>query len=1080
MTNMVVGIVANDAGDLDMPDLPTGTVTFFFTDIERSTHLWEQYPVQMRGALARHDALAADIIGQHSGILIKSRGEGDSLFAVFAHTPDAVTAACALQQAFVTELWPVETPLRVRVALHTGEADLQDGDYYGATVNRCARLRAIGHGEQVLLSHSTEELVQDHLPEGANLRPLGLHRLRDLTHPEQVYQLAHPSLRADFPALRSLNNPSLPNNLPIQVTSFVGREREMADVRQLLASTRLLTLVGTGGCGKTRLASHVAAGLLEQYTDGVWLVELAPLSDPALVSQTVAATLNLHEEPGKPLSHTLIAYLKPRTTLLLLDNCEHLLTTCAQLAETLIRSCPGVRILATSREGLSIAGELTYRVQSLAVPDLKQTVTVESLLQYDAVCLFVERAVFHQPTFVATSHNASALAQVCHRLDGIPLAIELAAARVRSLAVEEINARLDNRFRLLTGGSRTALPRQQTLRALIDWSYDLLTPQERLLLHRVSVFLGGWTLEAAETACSDLGLEPEAPQYPPSAIQNPKSKIQNEEVLDLLTSLTDKSLVIAEQHSGRTRYRLFETIRQYSRDKLMESGEMTAVRKRHRDYYLVFAQEADKHLWGSEAVIWLNRLEAEHDNLRMALQWCQDDGEDSRLGLRLAASLWQFWFSRGYWSEGREFLMAALSQNGAEKPVPARAKALNGAGKLASKQGDYRVARALYEESLSLYQGMSDEAGTVRALRNLGYMARRQGDYAAARAYYEQALRINREIGLQVGEATTLFSLGWVAAEQGDYTPARSYFQQALEINRVLENRDGQASNLYGLGLVARFQGDYAGACSCYEQASILHRAIGNREQEAYDFYGLGWVAREQRDFARARVHYEQALTIHRELGIREGEAYNLNELGLVIDRLGDPNEACAYLDQALVICRRLGNRETEAYTLSNLAHVASAQGDYTRARAHYDQALAIYRAVGNQGKEAANLTALGNLLCEQQDHEQARVLQIQALEIRRRLRQKREIVESLEAFAFLYAMGRQWQRAARLHGAAVALRESLGAPLPPCDQEAYASKIAPIRATLGEEGFAVATEEGRTLTWEQAITCALADDGPD
>jgi predicted ATPase/class 3 adenylate cyclase/Tfp pilus assembly protein PilF len=1069
-----------------MPDLPTGAVTFFFTDIEGSTRLWEQYPAQMRSALARHDALAAAIIAQHYGILMKHRGEGDSLFAVFAHATDAVAAACALQQAFVTEQWPAETPLRVRLALHTGEADLQDGDYYGAAVNRCARLRAIGHGEQVLLSLSTEELVRDQMPDGANLRPLGLHRLRDLTHPEQVFQLLHPGLRADFPALRSLNNPSLPNNLPIQVTSFIGRERELVEVSRLLASTRLLTLVGTGGCGKTRLALQVAAGQLDRFTDGVWLVELAPLSDPALVPQTVATALNLHEEPGKPLTRTLTEYLNSRTALLLLDNCEHLLTPCAQLAETLMRSCPNVCILASSREGLGIAGELTYRVQSLSVPDPKQAVTAESLLHYDAVRLFVERAVFHQPAFIANSHNASALAQVCHRLDGIPLAIELAAARVRSLAVEEINARLDNRFRLLTGGSRTALPRQQTLRALIDWSYDLLTAQERLLLHRVSVFLGGWTLEAAEQVAGDWwmvdgnlldSIQPTINQVSPATNHQPP--ITAEEVFDLLTSLVDKSLVLAEQRSGRTRYRLFETIRQYARDKLMESGETVAVRGRHRDYFLAFAQEADTHLWETKAATWLDLLEAEHDNLRMALQWCRNDGEDARLGLRLASSLWQFWHSRGYWSEGREFLMAALAQNGAEKPTPARAKALNGAGRLAGKQGDYRVARTLYEESLSLYEGISDQAGTVRSLRNLGYIARRQGDYAAARSYYEQALRINREIGSPAGEATTLFSLGWVAAEQGDYSPARAYFQQALEINRNIDNQDGQASNLYGLGLVARFQGDYAGARSCYEQASALHRLTGNREQEAYDCYGLGWVAREQGDFERARACYEQALAIHRELGIREGEAYNLNELGQVIDRLGDHKLSCALLEQALVICRSLGNRETEAYTLSGLGLVTTARSEFTRARSYYEQALEIYRAVGNQGKEAANLTALGNVIAEQQDYEQAHSLQVQALEIRCRLRQRREIIESLEAFASLYAAWRQWERAARLYGAAASLRASIGAPFPPCHQEAYQSKLDSLCAAFGVEGFAAAQEEGGMFTLEQAIACALGENAP-
>jgi class 3 adenylate cyclase len=483
--------------------LPTGTVTFLFTDIEGSTRLWDRYPETMRQALARHDALMKEAIEKHHGHVFKTIG--DAFCAAFATASDAVMAAVAAQKALenlqLTDDKTEESlPLRVRMALNTGTAEERDGDYFGPTLNKVARLLAAGHGGQILLTASAEAVVAGQLPDSISLVDMGSQRLKDLQLPEHVHQLRHPDLQAEFPPLRALN---ASNNLPIQVTSFVGREREIAEVKRLFEKTRLLTLTGSGGAGKTRLSLQVAAEMMEQNPDGVWLVELAPLSDPNLVPQTVATVLNVREEPGRPITQTLVDFLKTRSLLLLLDNCEHLLTACANLADTILRNCPKAYILASSREGLNIPGETTYRIPSLSLPDTRETLTPENLMQYEAVQLFVERAQSAQPSFVVTPQNAAAVGQLCVRLDGIPLAIELAAARVKAMSVEQIASRLDDRFRLLTGGSRTALPRQQTLRALIDWSYDLLSEQEQTLLRRLSVFAGGWTLEAAEKVCSD-------------------------------------------------------------------------------------------------------------------------------------------------------------------------------------------------------------------------------------------------------------------------------------------------------------------------------------------------------------------------------------------------------------------------------------------------------------------------------------------------------------------------------------------------------------------------------------------------
>ncbi len=642
-----------------MADLPSGTVTFLFTDIEGSTRLWEEHPEAMRQALLQHDDLLRACIESHGGRVFKTMG--DAFCAVFANPRGAIETILASQQrlpALGLQVGDELQPLRVRMALHTGVAEERDGDYFGPPLNRIARLLAIGRGGQVLLTAATRELLAGNLPRGATLQERGSHRLRDLSQPEQVYQLLHPSLRAVFPPLRSLS--THPNNLPHQLTSFIGREKEIEQLDALLGRSRLVTLTGSGGCGKTRLALHVAAELLEAYPDGVWLVELAALSDPALVPQSVASVFGLKEEPGRPILQTLGDYLRSRRLLLALDNCEHLRSACAELAGSLLRQCSQVRILASSREGLGIAGEQIYRVPSLSLPDPHGSESVESLLASEAARLFLDRALLQRADFTLTGKSAGALAQICCRLDGIPLAIELAAARVRSLSVGEIRAGLDDRFRLLTGGSRTALPRQRTLRSLLDWSSDLLTGAEQALLQRVSVFASGWTLAAAEEVCSDCGLRiadcglgDGTPEPGHSAIRPPASRvpaqsaIEEWKILDLLTSLCDKSLVVAEQRQGATRYRLLETVRQYARDRLLEGGDGATWRERHLAHYLALAEEFEPQLRGPEQTEWLERQEAEHDNERAALQLGLESEDGADAGLRLAGALAWFGLIRG-------------------------------------------------------------------------------------------------------------------------------------------------------------------------------------------------------------------------------------------------------------------------------------------------------------------------------------------------------------------------------------------------------------------------------------------------
>lgn len=803
-----------------MPKLPSGTVTFLFTDIEGSTELLQRLgDTRYARVLADHYALLRDVFGRHGGQQISTQGDG--LLVVFSRAGDGVSAAVAGQRAVLAHSWPEGMSLRVRMGLHTGEPLIMAGDYVGLDVHRAARICAAGHGNQILVSMTTGGLVEGSLPPDIGLRNLGLHVLRDLRQPEKIFQAVHPDLPGEFPTLRSLD--VIPNNLPRQLTSFIGREREIAEVKRLMASTCMLMLTGSGGAGKTRLALQVAADLIETYADGVWLVELAGLSKPELVPNTVASVLNLREMPGRPLQTTLLDHIGRRELLLVLDNCEHLVGACAELATILLRSCPGLRILATSREPLGISGETVWRVPSLALPTASQAPTAEELMQCEATRLFIERATAVQPGFNLSPQNAGVVAAVCRRLDGIPLAIELAAARLRALSVEQIGDRLDERFRLLIGGGRTALPRQQTLRGALDWSYDLLPSQERVLLRRLSVFAGGWTLEAAEAACAGEGLE-------------------TREILDLLTQLVFKSLVLMDAQEERVRYRLLETVRQYGRDRLDESGETAAALKRHLDWCLQLAERAEPELIGANQTVWLDRLEVEHDNLRAALEWSGVDESCGDAGLRLAGALWWFWHVHGYFSEGLVWLESMLSRS-RDASASARAKALAGAGFLAHRHGDYDGSSRLCTESLALYRELGDVTAMGRPLHILGAIAEVQGDYARARSLFMESLVMGRQAGDKRRMAIALNAVGEVARCQDNYEAARASYEESLALSRHVGDKRHAAIVLANLGHVALHQGDHNAAAMLFKEALTQAQQLAYRLGIAEYLAGLGGVA---------------------------------------------------------------------------------------------------------------------------------------------------------------------------------------------------------------------------------------------
>ncbi len=623
----------------------------------------------------------------------------------------------------------------------------------------------------------------------------------------------------------------LENNLPLQVSSFVGREREIARVGELLADHRLLTLTGPGGSGKTRLALAVASEVLGGFEDGVWLVELASLSDPDLVPQAVASVLGVREVPGSPLADSLCLHLGSRGVLLVLDNCEHLVGACATLAEALLHSCPNLRILATSREALGVAGESLFAVPPLSLPDPRRLPALESLPRYEATRLFVERAAALKHDFSLTTGNAMAVAQVCYRLDGIPLAIELAAARVRVLSVEQISSRLDDSFRLLTGGSRSALAHQRTLRTAMDWSHDLLSEEERAMLRRLSVFAGGFKLEAAETVGEGEGIE-------------------GGEVLDLLSTLVDKSLVLFEEQDEEARYRLLETVRQYGQEKLEESGEAGKARSRHAAWNLALAEEAEPELKGARQLMWLERLEGEHDNLRAAMRWLLGEGESERVA-RLGWALWLFWWIRGFFSEGRGWMEEALAKGGA-MPASARAKTLFVAGTMATGQADFRSAEPLLEESLGSFRGLGDKRGAAYALGSIGIAAIGQGQQGRAIALHEESADLFLEVGDNWAAATEFCFSAAGYFKRGDHVRAQQLAERGLALARETGDRAGTSAALYILATVAHASEDHERASGLFEEGLELTAEVGDQANVAYCLEGLATVAASEGGVERA------------------------------------------------------------------------------------------------------------------------------------------------------------------------------------------------------------------------------------
>jgi predicted ATPase/class 3 adenylate cyclase len=856
-----------------MAVLPTGTVTFLFTDVEGSTALLQRLGDRRYAeVLAEHQRLLRAAFEQGNGQEVDR--QGDSFLVAFSRARDAVGAALAAQLALRKYAWQYDASLRVRMGLHTGEPVSGAGDYVGLDLHRAARICAAGHGSQVLLSQAVKVLAASDLPPRVSLQDLGIHRLKDLREPEHLFQIVHPDLPNTFPPLESLD--LFPNNLPRQLTSFIGRKDETAEVKRLLSTACLVTLTGAGGAGKTRLALQVGADLLDHYTEGVWFVELAHLSDPAVVAKAVASAMNVPEQPGREIQETLAEFLRARHLLLLLDNCEHVLSACQDLADKLLRACSKLRILATSRESLGVEGESTYRLPSLKLPDLTHLPPLAQLAGFEAVRLFAERSAFSQPGFALTESNAQAVAQICHRLDGIPLAIELAAARVKVLSVEQIATRLDDRFRLLTGGARTTLPRQRTLQAAMNWSYDLLSDKERAVLRRLAVFAGGWSLEAAEAVCTG-------------------DAVAQSEILDLLTQLVDKSLLIGETHGAVARYRLLETVRQYGLDRLLESGEAHEIRGRHRDWYMALAEQAKPEWSQADRSVWFGQLETEHDNLRAALAWSLE--ENAEVGLRLAVALNWFW-RRSHYEEGRAWLTKLLERGGPTSPL-VRARGFNSVGTLAWAQGDFRHAIAMSEQGLNLSRQLEDKSGIAHSLYTLGLTEMALGDYDRAARLLEESQELYRDVGNKEAMANALRHRGHLAAQQGNYPFATALLGEALPLFQEMGNKTGFAFSLRHLGVTKRYQRDTKRAVELLEQSLALFRETGHVEGTVYALTGLGSALAQEGNTARASSLFRESLVLSKKHGIKWAILECLYGLAAVSACQGQPERAARLLGAA-------------------------------------------------------------------------------------------------------------------------------------------------------------------------------------
>ncbi len=1014
--------------ELGVSDLPTGTVTLLLADVEGSTRLWETQPEEMAAAVALLDSILSKVIAKHDGVRPVEQGEGDSFVVAFARASDAAACAMQLQRAPLA-------PIRLRIGVHTGEIQLRDdANYIGPTINRTARLRDLAHGGQTVLSGATEAMVIDRLPEGAWLTDLGTHPLRDLPRPERVVQLCHPDLVNEFPPLR-VSGTVVSTRLPVQLTSFVGRDAQLSQLQALLAQNRVVTLTGAGGVGKTRLAIQVAARLAGEFGDGAWYVDLAPITDPELVPVTVARALGLPDQPGRSTMDSLLRFVRDRQLLVVLDNCEHLLDASAELVVALLSGAASLTLLATSREAIGVAGEVSWRVPSLSMAD-------------EAIELFTDRARHARPDFTVTDGNAATVGEICARLDGVPLAIELAAARVRALSLAEILDSLHDRFRLLTGGARTAVRRQQTLRASVDWSHALLTEPERVLFRRLAVFLGGLDLDAAQAVGADTDVE----RY---------------QVLDQLTLLVDKSLVVADNAGGATRYRLLETVRQYALEKLGESGEADAVRSRHRDHYTAMAALLDAPA-GSNYEQCIEQANIEIDNLRAAFGWSRENSA-IELALALASSLQPLWLARGRIQEGGAWFDAALADLDAQHPgvAPAvRARALADRALLAIRV-DATDSLDQAQQALAIARELDDPALLARTLTAYGFIADQGYNVELARECFAEAIGLARATDdrWRLNQILTLQAMG--AHTAGDPRAVRAAAEEGRDLADAIGDRLNSRQCRFNLGSAQMMSGDLAGAVTQFGEVAAEAEAGHDEISRVTSLAGQSLALAYRGEAAAARAAAEATLEGGAKLSERYA-AFGHAVVGSAALAAGDraaAHEAREAANQHITVV----SGSTALFGRIWNAQAALADGDLAAAGRWADEAVSI--ATGWWLMWA--LSTRARVAIAQGEPDRAERDAHDALTGAAGIKAYLLIPDVLECLAALAGETGSHREAARLFGAAHGIRQRIGEVRFKVWDAGYEASVAALRDTMGERDFDSAWAEGAALSTEEAIAYA-------